>query len=735
MNGQTGFFYLNLENRWPALRLVGLLIDAAGALTLEQVPYADPPVSLSLPAPDGAAGVTIDGEGSLYLSDPASHHVLKKDLQLPERVLTLGEEGELPGQFRQPRGLAIGWPEALYVADSGNHRIQIFDQHTLQLRGVLGQPEAYASPEPGEADGRFNDPWDVATDRACSLYVVDHGNRRVQKFDRLGRVAPEFWRRVAAGTPLVEPTHITVGPAQNLNGAGEGAERIYLVDRARRQVLVYNPAGDFLMSWGAEVFGEPSGIAALGAAVYVGDNQRRRVLKFRAADGVFTGEALGYEGPVAGLGVDESGNLWVHPGTAEQAVRLEVDAAYAPGGSFLAGPFKTEDVATLWHRLRVEGGPLPENTHLQLFAYTSNAPIELPFTAEEENPFTAPAWQPIARDALDALIPSVPVDPDPAGLPAGIPLTGGIPSTPARFLWLGGWLQSDGLRSPAIRQIRVDYGRETYLRYLPAIYARQAASRDFLERFLALFESVLGGVEETIDHGLPQLFDPQAAPDRFLPWLAGWLAFDLVEDWSSQEQRQRIAEAFQLHARRGTPQGLSGALKLYAGVEAIIEEPPLQTNLWSLGEVSVLGFSTMLAPAYPDGAVLGVSATLDQSNLSPAEDYGAALFEDMAFHFCVQIHRSELDRSNALEEVQAVLEREKPAHTSHHLCVIEPRMRVGFQARLGIDSIVASRPPELELGGSARWGFAHVAPQAESRRQAGGSLGQDAQVGQKTTLT
>jgi hypothetical protein len=48
--------------------------------------------------------------------------------------------------------------------------------------------------------------------------------------------------------------------------------------------------------------------------------------------------------------------------------------------------------------------------------------------------------------------------------------------------------------------------------------------------------------------------------------------------------------------------------------------------------------------------------------------------------------------------VRAVIEREKPAHTTYHLCVIEPRMRVGAQARLGIDTIVSQGPPPAGIG-------------------------------------
>ena len=46
----------------------------------------------------------------------------------------------------------------------------------------------------------------------------------------------------------------------------------------------------------------------------------------------------------------------------------------------------------------------------------------------------------------------------------------------------------------------------------------------------------------------------------------------------------------------------------------------------------------------------------------------------------------------------AIIEEEMPAHTTYHLCLIEPRLRVGYQARLGIDTIVAGPSPASRLG-------------------------------------
>src|SRR6185503_4858023 len=113
---------------------------------------------------------------------------------------------------------------------------------------------------------------------------------------------------------------------------------------------------------------------------------------------------------------------------------------------------------------------------------------------------------------------------------------------------------------------------------------------------------------------------------------------------------------------------------------------------------SVLGSTTMLAATHPQGAVVGSTATLDYSNLITNEEFGSPLFESVAHQFTVQIHRSDLSCPETMARVRAVLDREKPAHTDYHLCTIEPRMRVGFQARLGIDAVIGGGREDIRLG-------------------------------------
>jgi phage tail-like protein len=357
------------------------------------------------------------------------------------------------------------------------------------------------------------------------------------------------------------------------------------------------------------------------------------------------------------------------------ALRLAVsNQQYASYGAALGGPFSTALNTTEWFRLHVTSAEAPEDTHIQMFTLTNDGGNP-PFVPNSPNPFAGNAWSSIPRDLLDGV----------------------IPNPPAPSLWIGLLVQGTPWVTPEIAQIRVDYGRDTYLPFLPGLYSQDTQARDFLERLLALSASALGGTEDEIED-LPLLFDAQASPaPDWLAWLAGWLDFRVSGRWTDTEARSYLAQAFELYGWRGTIEGLRRMLKMYAGVNARIWEPARYTSLWSLGEVSSLGFTTMLSPSPLEGAVLGSTASLDLSRVTD-DDTGAMLFEDLAHTFCVEVYGSELKQGGALQSVRALLDREKPAHTVYGLSVIEPGMNVGWQARIGVDSILGNGFPPLRLG-------------------------------------
>ena len=707
----NNYFFLNREGCWPGFQRSGLELREDGVLQLASLPRVSgtlPDSVRSAPAPDGPAGLALDATGTLYFSDPDQNSV-RRILSCNGNVCAVPCVGGTNGStgLNAPRGLLIPQNRSsLFVVDSGNHRIAIFDLDTFQLVSIWGQPGGV----PGSGPGQFNTPWTLSGDSAGNVYVVDYGNQRVQKFNPIGEVVPTFCDNVQASRELMQPADIAVGEVN-------GQTWVTVLDPAASTICVFDADGNPVLDSQAKPrclqdvrLAEAVGIAVADDALYVGDNAANRVLQFHIGD-VFTyiGAAIGYQGPVAALLLDRHGSLWVHPGGTLTPQRLDQRKGYGVIGTLSLNhdkPLSTGDAPVVWHRLQALTGKLSPNAHLDLFAYASSDPNDLANPPQVQpnaaNPFADPRWQSTTYAA----------NVDVSDLYIGGP--------EAKYLWIGALFSGDGTASPEVRQLRVEFDYPTYQQYLPAVYANSANCGEFLARFLSLCQSFFAGVEHEIA-SLATLFDPQASPERFLSWLAGCLGLELDSNWDVEKQRQVIAGIFRLSGQRGTAAGLRAALRLFAGVDATIEEPLLNAAWWCLpdtasccqecvasagasasealdAENSRLGWTTMLAPAQPQGAVVGTSAVLDQSHLITDEEFGAPLFTDVAYQFSVQVFRSQLMCPQALARIQAIVEQEKPAHTSYHLCVIDPRFRVGFQSRLGIDTIVGGPPRSLKLG-------------------------------------
>ena len=123
--------------------------------------------------------------------------------------------------------------------------------------------------------------------------------------------------------------------------------------------------------------------------------------------------------------------------------------------------------------------------------------------------------------------------------------------------------------------------------------------------------------------------------------------------------------------------------------------------------------------------MVGTTATLDHAHLISGEEYGVPLFESVAHRFTVQVYQGQAPNTCTLDTIRGVIEREKPAHTDYRLCVIEPKMRLGFQARIGIDTVIGS-------------GAAQGAPLGEgdlvARGEPPGTIGDRSEIGRSTRL-
>ena len=107
---------------------------------------------------------------------------------------------------------------------------------------------------------------------------------------------------------------------------------------------------------------------------------------------------------------------------------------------------------------------------------------------------------------------------------------------------------------------------------LPAIYRRSDALGGNLVRDICfLFEHMFGSTTDVLDQR-DRFYDPYECPPEFLPWLASWTALVIDMDWPEDKQRAIVKRAVDLYRIRGTKRGLALFLKLFTGLEPVIDE-------------------------------------------------------------------------------------------------------------------------------------------------------------------
>jgi DNA-binding beta-propeller fold protein YncE len=121
-----------------------------------------------------AEGVDIDMNDRLFVADSCNHRVQMFDRE-GRFLQAFGSAGDSVGQMSYPYDVRIDSRGLRFVCEFGNSRVQIFDEQNKPVE-VLGGA--------GADPGQMNNPWSIALDSRGNLLVADAGNHRVQKFIR-----------------------------------------------------------------------------------------------------------------------------------------------------------------------------------------------------------------------------------------------------------------------------------------------------------------------------------------------------------------------------------------------------------------------------------------------------------------------------------------------------------------------------------------------------------------------
>jgi DNA-binding beta-propeller fold protein YncE len=135
-------------------------------------------------------GIAIDRENRyLYVADADLNKIFVFDVDTYHLLRSFGQRSDAtlaPGTFDRPSNLAVDGDSNVYVVDSFNNRIQVFDADGQFIR-MFGKQ--------GNIAGAFMRPKGIAIDADGHVYVVDAEFNNIQVFDTDGRVLMFFGDR------------------------------------------------------------------------------------------------------------------------------------------------------------------------------------------------------------------------------------------------------------------------------------------------------------------------------------------------------------------------------------------------------------------------------------------------------------------------------------------------------------------------------------------------------------
>ena len=229
-------------------------------------------------------------------------------------LFTFGTKGVNPGQFQSPMGISTDVNGNIYVADTGNNRIQKFDSRGSLVNFIGGF---------GWGSEQFQRPTDICAENALDVFVSDYENNRIERYDKdlnwitsykndenlpdnLQYAFPnsvsisihgdlfivtEENKRILKINTLREPEFSFGDFDWGKGSLSEPAQvyisksdKIYVTDQKAGSIFVYDYYGNFLFQFGNNILGSPGGICVdQNDLIYVTDLDKHKIVIFDAS--------------------------------------------------------------------------------------------------------------------------------------------------------------------------------------------------------------------------------------------------------------------------------------------------------------------------------------------------------------------------------------------------------------------------------------------------------------------
>ena len=262
------------------------------------------------------AGVSVSGDGSLYVADSGNNRLLRypPNRQVygqPGYTTNTPNNGKLNGSsVNAPAGTAIdrsssAYSGGLYLADQSNNRVLYFPPNSQSATRVYGQPNLTTNLQNNGGIGAtsLNNPTDVAVDTSGNLYIVDSGNNRVLFYIAGGTTASRVYGQSSFTTVTSNANGISATTLNTPFGIGlDSNNNVYISDQGNNRVLYYdtattpsvNPAASRVYGQNgssttntantggisANSLNTPVGVTVVSGGIYIADQNNNRVLYY-----------------------------------------------------------------------------------------------------------------------------------------------------------------------------------------------------------------------------------------------------------------------------------------------------------------------------------------------------------------------------------------------------------------------------------------------------------------------
>ena len=179
---------------------------------------------------NGPSHVAVHDNGDIFVSDSGNHCVHVYD-QTGAEKRTIGSKGDGDGEFNCPVGVAIKG-DVLYVAENGNHRVQ-----KLTLNGKF----ICKFGKHGSGKRGLNFPWGCTVSSEETVYIADWSNQRVHQFN-----PHSTFSQSVGGFPA--------------DVAIDNEEQVHIAVPSAKCIKVTTAEGDLIRKYGVGLLDDPLGV-------------------------------------------------------------------------------------------------------------------------------------------------------------------------------------------------------------------------------------------------------------------------------------------------------------------------------------------------------------------------------------------------------------------------------------------------------------------------------------------